>query len=93
MIFDTLFTFSQIRRIEKTLRRTLESLPEVHISSYTIAFSSLKCIVYNAIKFFYVYRYIYRSISRTVHRNGSIPTGKGLSHPLVLSTVEQKLQF
>ena len=54
MIFDTLFTFSQIRRIEKTLRRTLESLPEVYVSSYMIAFSSLKCIVYNAIIIFYV---------------------------------------
>ena len=77
MIFDTLFTFPQIRRIEKTLRRTLESLPEVHISSYMIAFSSFKCIVYNAIIIFY------SSISRTAHRIGSVPTGEGLSHPLV----------
>ena len=65
MIFDTCLPYSQIRKdTQKNARKPPRS--SFHISSYImIAFSSLKCIVYNAIIIFYVYN-IARSRERHI---------------------------
>ena len=85
MIFDTLFTFSQIRRREKTLRRKLESME----------FRSRQ----NMIKYFCMLKFFFpgQSIFNTFSKGQRLPPDlqvrsqrvKGVIYPFIISLLKR----